>query len=404
MLKFLNIQKKVKNKEFTRITVTFLGVKINFKIRTKIKNCVAIVNCDRIGDYMFCRPYFRFLKESPKFKNSYFIYLCKETYQDMIKNYDSNIFDEVITYNKDYKTLIKYLKKYEIEILINTTGLNKKNSFRGWLVRYNLVKNLKAKKKIADVIIDTEEDLKNPNLKIYDELVVTRTKDFELERRRQFFEKLSGINIPQTEKKIQALVNFNFSKDYMCISLFTTATKRNYDENKWIDILNYILNKIPDDMQLIFLGGINDRLKIGNIIEQLNSNSFKCVNLAGLCNISLVPSILKKSKLLLSTETGTVHIAESVNCPTICISCGAFYGRFLPYNTDKISYIFPDEFDKILKENDTKKLESFYLANWTYSTKDIPSQKVIKEIDKFLHNNFSQTGMVVERESNPSIC
>ena len=191
MLKILNIQKKVKNKEFTRITVTFLGVKINFKIRTKIKNCVAIVNCDRIGDYMFCRPYFRFLKESPKFKNSYFIYLCKETYQDMIKNYDSNIFDEVITYNKDYKTLIKYLKKYEIEILINTTGLNKKNSFRGWLVRYNLVKNLKAKKKIADVIIDTEEDLKNPNLKIYDELVVTRTKDFELERRRQFFEKLS---------------------------------------------------------------------------------------------------------------------------------------------------------------------------------------------------------------------
>ena len=75
--KIFFIQKIIDEKEFTRININLLGLKIKFKTLNKIENCVAIVDCGGIGDYMICRPYFKYLKESPKFKDCNFIYLCK---------------------------------------------------------------------------------------------------------------------------------------------------------------------------------------------------------------------------------------------------------------------------------------------------------------------------------------
>lgn len=386
------------NKNFTQIKITFLGFKITFKIKNRIKtieNCIAIIDCGGIGDYMLCRPYFRYLKECPKFKNSNFIYLCKNAYQDMVKTYDKNIFYDVIVYDENLKTVKNNLKKYKIHTLINLFSLSRGNFFKGWNIRYNLIKNLNIKNKIADVTIDNEEDLKNKNLKIYSKLIITKTKSFELERRRQFFEKLTQMPIPIINKEITPVIDLK--KEYISISLFTAYKKRNYNSNKWVKVLNYLLDNLPQNIQLLFLGGNNDKDNIQKILNQLKESS-RCINFAGVTSISLIPSILNISKFLISLETGTVHIAESVNCPTICISCGSHWGRFLPYNKSNISYIFPDEFEILLAEKNNKKLEEFYQANWSYKVEDIPSEKIIKEIDKFLKIYCPQTLVAVERE------
>ena len=392
--KIFFIQKIIDEKEFTRININLLGLKIKFKALNKIENCVAIVDCGGIGDYMICRPYFKYLKESPKFKDCNFIYLCKDAYQDMVKTYDNDVFKDVITYDEDYKATKKALKKFKIHTLINLFSLSRGNNFRGWLTRHNLIKNLKIKRKIADVTIETNDDLKNPNLKIFNEFIVTKNKPFELERRRQFFEKVAETSIPHISKQITPIIDF--SKEYICISLFTGYKKRNYDESKWIEVLNYLIENISQDTQLLFLGSNNDKNNIQQILNKLN-NSSHCINFAGISNISLVPSILKNAKLLIALETGTVHIAESVNCPTICISCGAHYGRFLPYNNQNISYVFPDKFEDLLIEKNKDILDTFYQANWTYKVKDIPSEKIIKEIDKFLSSAPHQALVNAER-------
>ena len=70
----------------------------------------------------------------------------------------------------------------------------------------------------------------------------------------------------------------------------------------------------------------------------------------------------------------------------------------MPYNKSNISYIFPDEFEILLAEKNNKKLEEFYQANWSYKVEDIPSEKIIKEIDKFLKIYCPQTLAAVERE------
>lgn len=384
--KFFSINKYTEHSNLcNKVKISLLGIKLTFTIqkkKNKIKSCVAVIDCGGIGDYMMCRPYFKYLKQSPKFKGAYFIYLCKDAYKEMTKIYDKDIFNEVIPYDKNYKKIKKELnKKYEIDTLINIYGLSKGNGFRGWKKRYNLIKNLNIKNKIADVTIDNKEDLKNKNLKIYNTLILTEPNVFDLERRRQFFSKLTGVSIPQINKKIVPF--FDFQKDYICISPYTNTRKRDYDNKKWIEILNYLIENTGKDIQIVLLGGKNDRIEIDLIFKNLKSNN-KCINLSGLIDASLLPSILKNAKCLISMETGTVHIAESVNCPTLCISCGAYYGKMLPYKNPNIHYVFPDKFEELLLKNNPNMLKDFYQANWTFSAKDILSEKVINYINKYL--------------------
>ena len=66
--------------------VRILGIKFKFKTsnnklinckkRKKISNCLAVISPDGIGDYMFIRQFFKYIKESPKYKDKYLcIYL-----------------------------------------------------------------------------------------------------------------------------------------------------------------------------------------------------------------------------------------------------------------------------------------------------------------------------------------
>lgn len=75
----------------------------------------------------------------------------------------------------------------------------------------------------------------------------------------------------------------------------------------------------------------------------------------------------------------------------------------VPEGFDLSSFI---EFDRgcnsigtmAVRENNTEKLGDFYLTKWTYSVKDISSEKIIKEIDKFLSNNTCQTTTTISRK------
>ena len=121
------------------------------------------------------------------------------------------------------------------------------------------------------------------------------------------------------------------------------------------------------------------------MLKPINDINNQCKNIAGLTDISLLPSILKNAEFLIGLESGNVHIAESVNCRAICLSNGAYYKRFHPYPDNKlITYIYPNEFDNYLKESNDDRLSKFYDPNFEYNMNDIPSQKVIKVIDKYL--------------------
>ena len=90
------------------------GIKFKFKVSRpyikeekiqKIKNCVAIIAPNGIGDYMFVRQFFKYIKMSEKYKNSNLILFQQAHYINFAKQYDKDFFFKIISFNKNSKNL-----------------------------------------------------------------------------------------------------------------------------------------------------------------------------------------------------------------------------------------------------------------------------------------------------------
>ena len=358
--------------------------KLKNKFFRKKEKAILIIEPGGIGDYLFCRPYFKYLKECEKYKNMKFIYLAKDVYKDFTETFDRQYFDEIISYNgnkflnnKHYKKyILSEINKYKIATLINLRCVDTAKE-QDWKPRLQIIKSVNAKEKITDII--NNEGYKFKHEKLYTKIIKTNTKtDFELERRRKFFENLTGIEIPPNDINLSYEI-LEPDTNYIAISIIALDKRRKYKDEYWKTILDNITQNCDLNTKLLFLGAPNDKKAIDKLINTLEAPD-KCLNFAGSVNISQLPNLLSKCKFLLSVETGTVHIAHAVNLKTICISNGSFYNRFQPY--ENIDYIYPQEF---LKELNSSKsgLEKFYGYN-KYSTDSINPQDVINTLQKYL--------------------
>ncbi len=381
-----NIFSVTNNNKHKIIKIFFIKLKLK---REKKQHAVVFIDPGGIGDYMFCRPFFKYIKQSSQFSKLKIIYVTKSIYKDMTCCYDKMYFDKIIEYNahqfihnKKYrKKFFRQFKNYKIHSLINLrciTGKDKKD----WIVRYQIAKGIKAANKIIsilDVWKGTKFDKKQ--FKIYNKIITNSEPVFELERRRIFFEKLLDINIPKQAKSLTPL--YDMSKKHVAVSIMAISKGRQYPNEKWIPILNHIINKTEKDIKLLFLGIEDEKKRIADLIKKLD-NPEKCVNIAGQIPISMLPTVLANCKFLLSVETGTVHIAESVNCKTICICNGSYFNRFQPYENETVQYIYPKEFDMLKDKYSKDQILEFYDYNGEFQTSLIEPDEVINKIDKIL--------------------
>lgn len=362
--------------------ITIFNNNIKYEVKNTLKNCIAIIEPGGIGDYMFCRPYLKQLKLYTKQK---IVFFASKKFVDFVKAYDYSFFDYIIPYDKDINTVIEKLKSLNIDTfnrVINlhtmTLGHAKENP-----ARLNLIKKLKSREKIVNVINFENFPLyKDPSFFLYNKVIYSPVdkKVSELERRQLLFRDLFGIDFELESLNITPI--FNLNKSFVLVSIMGNATNRKWNSNSWIKVINSLIRKTNPDLQILFLRAENEKNKINDVIKKVNDKN-RCVNLAGNLPISLLPVLLTKAEFLLSVETGTVHIAHSVGCKTICLCCGAYYGRFQPYN-EFVEYIYPDEFDKLLVENRARVEDEFYNINWTFKTNDIAPEKVIKVLDKYI--------------------
>ena len=88
--------------------------------------------------------------------------------------------------------------------------------------------------------------------------------------------------------------------------------------------------------------------------------------------------------MLLSVESGNVHIAQAVNCKFICLNNGAYYNRYQPYNTPNAKYVYPKSFIEFLEKASDSDLIYMYNFNTKFKTSDIEVDEVINEINNVL--------------------
>ena len=325
------------------------------KFKSEEEKVLLLIEPGGIGDYVLIRPYLKFIKQSPKYKDYKVIYLAKDSYIDFVRAYDSDCFDSIISYDplefdedRDYrKYLLKKLNSLNVDTIINLRAIVVPN-LPDWCVRRKLIKHIKANNKIADVIKLKSNKRKEHKLKFYTDIIYNNNEYFfELERRRLFFEKFLGINIPKQNSSFENILG-GIDKNTVLISMGSLSEYREYPVDKCIILINKLLSVTDYKFALL---GIQSQSKNNQTILKGVNDSDRVINLAGKTNINQLPDILKRCALFIGTESGTVHIANSVGCKTICLSNGSFYQRFHPYpDCSNAMYIYPQWFKDAVSE------------------------------------------------------
>jgi ADP-heptose:LPS heptosyltransferase len=97
---------------------------------------------------------------------------------------------------------------------------------------------------------------------------------------------------------------------------FSEIARRVYRKNGWLTVIC----------------GSNSERAICERIYLSLSDDMPVMNLAGKTTIEDLCEVIREAKLLISNDTGSIHIAASVSTASVCILGGGHMGRFLPYS------------------------------------------------------------------------
>lgn len=173
-------------------------------------------------------------------------------------------------------------------------------------------------------------------------------------------------NIPIDEKKISIHIAPSGSK----------SERKELPINNWIAIIDYLLKK---DLNIFFTGSEADKNKIDKIITRLKSD--KLFNVAGTLSFTETAKLLKSSKLVISVNTGTMHIASFLRSNLIAIHGPTNSKRWGPLNENSIviNSPYPEApcldlgFEYNCKDKDGKCMKA------------ITPETIIQGIDKFIN-------------------
>ncbi|MCX8082781.1 MAG: glycosyltransferase family 9 protein [bacterium] len=109
--------------------------------------------------------------------------------------------------------------------------------------------------------------------------------------------------------------------------------KKRLSEEKFADIGNALLNSY-DSLKIIITGAHYEE-QIGNKIKGL-INSENIFNLAGKTTLKQLAALLEKASLIITNDTGTLHLASAMHCPTVAIFGPTSPYRYGPIGTKNI--------------------------------------------------------------------
>ena len=152
----------------------------------------------------------------------------------------------------------------------------------------------------------------------------------ELERNAEFFSGFFKKRYLPSYPELQVSGDYNIRelkrKSYYVFSLGANKKYREWPYKYYAKIAQKIHKKTG---WLGLICGAENEFHLGENIKKLCDAPLQ--NYAGQTTLSELTSLLAKSQILISNETGTVHIANAVGTPTVCILGGGHFGRFAPY-------------------------------------------------------------------------
>ncbi len=231
---------------------------------------------------------------------------------------DENMYDKIFTIRKESKIeVFKQIKKekYDIYIELSHAGMNITQAIKkiiflklagvkyvfGFEITPNNFLSKYYNKKYT--FISERERLLN-NLSQHHINTNNYTLDFSLK---------------SIDKNIETVTEYLIRDNIKIEKIVVLITKSKRDSNcwkkeNWVKLANELINK---NYCLVFIGGNSDKFFINSILEQINSK--KAVSYAGVFSALDSAAILKLAQLVVSIDTGPMHLSYAVGTKVISI-------------------------------------------------------------------------------------
>jgi ADP-heptose:LPS heptosyltransferase len=367
---------------------------------------LLLVHLDVIGDYLLFRNFIRVVRRSKKY-SGYTITLCgNEQYRDLAERLDSEDVDDFIwldrqkfRYDIAYRfRMVRHISKRGFFVAIHSAGS------RVYYWGDSVIRACRGAERVgcAGDTINIKPWQKKWSDRFYTRLIpVGNPCLFEFNRNKEFFEKLLSEPVDVAKPFVEAgkIPAAPFpERPYAVLFPGAGAPFRRWAEEKFARIADHLHEHYK--YVVVIAGSIGDR----ELAQRISSSAkrAKPIDLTGKTALPELAGLIANAELLVSNETGAVHMAAAVNTKVVCISNGNQFGRFSPYPPDVFSmarYIFPREIRE--RYDDFAGLCESFARKSDLDINGILVETVVEQIDAILSKKM-QTGAKGPTCSSPS--
>ncbi|HSV88043.1 MAG TPA: glycosyltransferase family 9 protein [Bacteroidales bacterium] len=260
---------------------------------------ILIIRFSSIGDIVLTTPVLRILKNTPGVQVEVH-YATKKAFESFLSN--NPYIDLVHTYDGSLTDLIKKLRAENFDYIIDLH-----NNLRSTLVKLALRKPSKAfhKLNIEKWLLTKLKINRLPKVHIVDRYLVA-AKKFNLQNDN------AGLDffLPPGDMEWPGIIPDDFRNSFIGFVIGGMHATKRMPHSKIIEVCR-LLNK-----PVVLLGGPDDA-KTGQIIA--DSVGSKVINACGRLSLNQSAFLVKMANVIITHDTGLMHIAAAFNKPIISI-------------------------------------------------------------------------------------
>ena len=341
-------------------------------------NHLLLIKTDEIGDYILFRNLFYAFKNAEQYSNYRITMVGNKAWKSLYDHFDDGLFDSVLWLDKSrFKKSIMYRFSFLFEVHKLKTSIVVNCIFsRTTLLDDGIAFISKGTEKIAMKSNNTNRRINETN---WDAYIYTTVLDagseriFDAIRNKNFLEQLLNVSIPLSTHLPGPSQKPPSATKYIALFLGAGNRERKWPVENFVETAKYVQNNygfVP-----MLCGGPDDRDDAQVFVEKFGSEA---INNAGKTSLVELVDLIRNARLLISVDTGAVHIAAAVNTPVVGLFSGKFFNRFAPYPkviTEHFYPVYPDFVDKLIEEKNEILYDTTLMDNGTI--KQIPASKVI---------------------------
>lgn len=301
---------------------------------------IVIVRLDAIGDYVLFRNFLEILTANNKYKGYKVSLIGNVAWKELALSLDKGCVENFIwvdrkRFNRNFLYRSKKIKEIcsrSYDICISPV-YSREFFLSDWVVKV-----INAKEKIGSVgnCSNIHISLKHWADKWYDKLFPA-SEDilFDFDRNSEFFKNLLQVDAKLLPRKTSiSLSNDAINKNitipnnsYAIIFIGGSREDKKWSVVSYSKVAMHLYQK--HSLDIILCGGVEDMKLSEELVSKANC---PIINKVGQTSLIDLMCLIEKAQLMVSNETGSIHLAVALNCPYVFVVYNGYhYGRFVPY-------------------------------------------------------------------------